>query len=768
LRPSGAGPAVWSLFFATYLALAVAISWPLAFRLSEVVAHDPGDPLLNTWILWWNARAVPFTRGWWDAPAFWPVGGAMAFSETLAGLAVLTTPLQWLGLGPLATYNLTLLLSWPLSALAAHALCHLLTGRHAPGVVAGLVFGFNPYRVDHVPHLQILACWWMPLAFLGLHRALERGLESGPRAAAPWLALFAAAWLLQSLSNGYLLVYFSLAVAGWLLWFVPWRSRPRLALAFAGAAAAAALPLLPVLLKYRAVHAWWGFQSAAGEIANYSGDLRAFVSASSYVRLWPFTDPPGPEQALYPGVAAVALAAAGVASAYRVARDSPEHRRRARLSILLLAAAALFAGAAVVTAVVDAWSIELGELAIRSRRAGKPLAIGLGLVVGAAVLHPRFRGAAARRSAFAFYLLLALLCWAAAAGPIAHIGDEPVFDWLPYRALLLLPGVDALRVPSRFAIVAALGLAVAAGLALARLTAGRARAVSAALSALAIGGVFADSLSRPFPLPPEPPYYRLPADAPADAVVLEFPFLDPPVGDAEAMYRATRHGRPIVNGYSGRFPDSHLLLQEALARLDADVLDALGRLRPVYLVVHRRRDWRMRGERLAAAAGATLLSAQPPFAVYALPHRPRPRARGEPIVPASVTALPASHAVPEATDGAIDTAWSAPADGHHALLAALDRERMCSGAELRLGRTWRDHPGNLLVEISPDGATWQTAWSGATSGETFLALVADPRTTPLVLPFEKPALCRFVRLRAESGEPGRNWRVAELRLRIEP
>ncbi|HXH07386.1 MAG TPA: hypothetical protein VNI83_12455, partial [Vicinamibacterales bacterium] len=509
---SGSSVRIWTLAAAGYLALAVAITWPLALRLDRVVANDPGDPLLNTWILWWNSRALPFTRAWWDAPVFWPVGGAMAFSETLVGLAALTTPLQWIGLRPLAVYNLTLLLSWPLSALAAHALGYALTRRHAPSAVAGLVFGFNPYRIDQVPHLQMLACWWMPLALLGLHRALERGLAGGPRAAAPWLVLFSAAWLLQSLSNTYLLVYFSLAVALWLAWFVPWRARPALACAFAAAAAAAVLPLVPVLLKYRVVHALWGFQSVAGEIAHYSGDLRAFASASGYMLLWPFREPPGPEQALYPGAVALALAAAGVCSGYRRSRGSPEGSRRTRLSILLLAAGALFVGAAIVTAAVGSWSIELGDLTIRSRRARKPLSIGLGLLVAATVLHPRFRGAAARRSAFAFYGLLAALSWAAALGPVAHISEEIVFEWLPYRLLLFLPGVDALRVPSRFAIVAALGLAVAAALALVRLTTTRTRAAALALSALAVAGVVADSLSRPFPLPPEPPHYRLPPD----------------------------------------------------------------------------------------------------------------------------------------------------------------------------------------------------------------------------------------------------------------
>src|SRR5260221_7796421 len=51
----------------------------------------------------------------------------------------LTTPLQWLGAGPVTTYNVLYLVSFPFSALAAHALAYTLTGRHDAGFVSGLV-----------------------------------------------------------------------------------------------------------------------------------------------------------------------------------------------------------------------------------------------------------------------------------------------------------------------------------------------------------------------------------------------------------------------------------------------------------------------------------------------------------------------------------------------------------------------------------------------------------------------------------------------------
>src|SRR5207244_4358764 len=54
-----------------YTVLALAYTWPLPIRLATGVTHDLGDPLLNTWILWWSGTHVPLTAQWWNAPAFY-------------------------------------------------------------------------------------------------------------------------------------------------------------------------------------------------------------------------------------------------------------------------------------------------------------------------------------------------------------------------------------------------------------------------------------------------------------------------------------------------------------------------------------------------------------------------------------------------------------------------------------------------------------------------------------------------------------------------
>ena len=204
--------APWLVATAGYPALTVLMTWPLATHLSSAFPHDAIDPALNSWILWWNANHAPLTAAWWNAPNFWPATGALSLSEHLLGISVLTSPLQWAGAGPLTAYNVAFLISYPLSALAAHALAFALARRHDAAAISGLVFGFNPYRTAQMAHVQMLWVFGMPVALYALHKYLETRARR-------WLVVFAAAWLMQALANGYLLLFFPVLLCVWLLWF---------------------------------------------------------------------------------------------------------------------------------------------------------------------------------------------------------------------------------------------------------------------------------------------------------------------------------------------------------------------------------------------------------------------------------------------------------------------------------------------------------------------------------------------------------------------
>jgi hypothetical protein len=295
---------------AALVALTCAYTWPLAAHLGSTVAHDRGDPLLVTWILWWNTQVVPLTSAWWNAPAFYPSPGVLAFSENLLGLAPITGPVIALTHTPVLGYNAAFLASYVLSGLGAYFLGFVLTRRHDASMVAAVAFAFAPYRLSHTQHLQLLSSYWMPVAIAALHLYL-----ASPRWR--WASLFAVSWLLQALACGYYLFFLTILVALWLCWFAPRRLAVRDGVRLGAAWAAAGLAIAPVLLGYRAIHAAYGFTRSPVEVVNYSADVAGLWSASGDSLVWSWVHAcVGAESELFPGLTVLLLLVVGVATMF--------------------------------------------------------------------------------------------------------------------------------------------------------------------------------------------------------------------------------------------------------------------------------------------------------------------------------------------------------------------------------------------------------------------------------------------------------------------
>jgi hypothetical protein len=287
------------IVFLLYAALAVAWTWPLPLHLSSRVAFDPGDPFLNTWILWWNAQTVPFSDAWWNPPIFYPMRGALALSEHLAGLSPFTTPILLLGGTPALAYNVALLLSCALSGFFTHLLVERLTGSSLAAGCAGIAYALAPFRAGQLSHLQVLTSQWLPLMLLGLHAYVETGRGR-------WLALFGIAWVLQALSNGYYLLFAPVLVFVWICWFVMARRQWRQLGQIVAAWILASLALLPVLLKYREVHGALGLSRSRGVILRFSGRLTSFLQPPHMLALWPEGHARA-EDLLFPGLTIVVV-----------------------------------------------------------------------------------------------------------------------------------------------------------------------------------------------------------------------------------------------------------------------------------------------------------------------------------------------------------------------------------------------------------------------------------------------------------------------------
>lgn len=572
-RPSAAA------FLGALLLLTIAQYWPVIARFGTSIPNDLGDPLLNVWILWWNAHHVPFTAEYWNAPVFAPAPNAFALSETLLGLTWLTTPLQWLGASPLAAYNVMFVLTPVLNGLAAYWLCLTLTHRRDAAAIGGLAYAFAPYHASQLSHLQTQATFWMPIALVGWHRYWESGRLR-------WLACFAGAATLNGFTCGYFFLYFSvfLGIAG--CWqFVATRSRTRLLGALAGIAASV-IALAPAFRVFRAVAADWHMTRGLGEIEHFSADALALLMGSDRLLIWPvhgLTWPSaGGAYPQYPGLVLAGLLLAGFALAVRQ-RASPvvgnPWRRRAIAALAALSAVALVSAG--VYALVGPWGLSLGPVRVSVSNLHKPVGLAIYLLLFAGMLTPRFTTLVTSGSLPGLYATGAVAAAAFALGPAGRIGGERFWYRPPYAWLMALPGFNQARVPALFSVITVLCLAVLAAFVVARLLPRQEGRTSSFLMVLAAAIVLDGwSVVRVADVPGP-----LPVAVSAD-LVLELP-RHSVFDDTAAMYRGIGHGRPVVNGYSGGGPPHYAMLMGDLAAGCLDSLDIARGGRSLDVVVWR-------------------------------------------------------------------------------------------------------------------------------------------------------------------------------------
>lgn len=738
-----------------YTALAIALTFPLILRLSTTLPRDLGDPLLSTSILWWNAHTLPFTDRWWNGFAFYPASGTLAFSDPRLGSSLVATPLQWIGLSSAAAYNIAFLATYPLCALAAHWLAFVLTARHGASTVAGLVFGFCPFRAAHMPHLELLAAFGMPCALAALHLFMRTKQRR-------WLAVFALALVVQGLCSSYYLLFFSVFLALWLLWFFrfeEWRSH--LEIVIAGAIAGAAV--LPLILGYQAIHRFYGFERSFDEIQSFSADVTSFFVSHSTVLLWGWTSPwSKSEGELFPGATVLVLVAIGASLGSKT--HNPQARGwRWRWAIAALAGAC--AAAAIAGWALGPWRLSVPGLRMDSSAPFKPMSIAAGLFLLWVGTSAPFSRAYRARSLFAFYLLAAGVLLVCSLGPKPTFAGHQFLYEPPYAWLMRLPAFASIRVPARFAMPATLALAIAGALAAVRLGATLSPRTARSVTTVLLVGAAADGLTWPLTLPTLPPTWA--ADrAQGHGSVIELPFGDP-IGDFAAMFRATVHGRPVVNGSSGFAPPHYAALRMALDERDPAALDWAPADAPLLVTVDTAVDDAPSLEAFVGGlAGAKPLARENRWAFYSL--RPTPSApiacgnRSLPLTAASYNGDTLQTTA--VTDHNQSTFWSSPAAQRKGDTIVIDLgalHRPC-GLQIDLSPTLAvGYPRHLLVETSDDRSTWTQVASARTAPLAVAGALRAPREVPIRVTWAG-APARYVRLTLEESHEKIPWIFSEL------
>lgn len=206
-----------------------------------------------------------------------------------------------------------------------------------------------------------------------------------------------------------------------------------------------------------------------------------------------------------------------------------------------------------------------------------------------------------------FALVGAVLAFWLSLGPVPSWGGETYPSLGLYRLLQdYVPGMNILRVSSRFSVVFVLFLAMLAGAGAASLARGRAGAVAVVVLGLASAYLneparfplngddlpTVDVLSPARYLRPDgeaPAVYRYVASLPHGTVVAELPFTDL-WHNTRYLYFSTFHWHPLVNGFTSFFPPDYMERVKWLVnpvRTPDEAWQALMSGGATHVVVHR-------------------------------------------------------------------------------------------------------------------------------------------------------------------------------------
>ena len=610
-----------------YSVLSVVLTWPLILGIGSDVPGDLGDSLLNMWILAWGAEHMPQLAtgaiSWsefWNANIFHPEPLALALSEHLFGQTLQILPVYWLTGNIILCYNLLFISTFALSALGTYLLVRDLTGSTRAAFIAGLIYGFLPYRIASVPHLQVLSSQWMPFALWGLNGFLTTGSRKA-------LAGGTGALVLQNWSCGYYLLYFAPFVPLFVvhrMWTVGTLRSLRTWGLLSAAAAATLVLSLPFLFPYRQAQDMFAIERPIGEVIRFSAHVWSYVTASENVRLYGhvlryYVQPEGETfLGFVPWALAVTAVGFLLVSTRHEAATGRFDKWRAVRWLLTLLAAIQFAG---LMSVLMFGGIDVDVLGVRIR-ATTPQRLLIQFVVCFGLLltlSPRMRHrlAIVAPSPIAFFAAATVAAIWLSLGPMPNAGAGRVAGIGVYSLLYEhVPGFNGVRVPARYAMIAGLFLSVVAGYGVANVLnrpkpghdSGLRRTASAALATVILleGAAIPFEINRTWNMheatPPArvypvgrsagegaPPVYAGIAALPAGSVITEFPFGDG-AWEIRYVYYAAAHWKPITNGYSGGFPPSYKERVARLQRVDVDPDAAWQCVRDsgtTHVVVHR-------------------------------------------------------------------------------------------------------------------------------------------------------------------------------------
>ncbi len=781
-----------AFIFLLFVALTVVMTWPLAVNMTRSVPGDTGDPLLNTWILAWDAHKIlEFDfKGFFNANIFFPYKNTLAYSEHLFGNMVFALPVLLISKNPVLAYNAVFLSGIFLSGLSMYLLALHLTKDRLAAFTAGVVYGFFPWRFVHLGHLQMQVAEWIPLTFLYYDKFRDS-------LSYRHLLLFTMFFLLQFLSCGYYALFLGFFM-GLLISLDIWRRGIRdtaFLSKIAVFAVVSGVVILPFFYPYIKIKREMGFSRSFKESVMFSADILSYFSTTNMNRLWGGIAEKlvgrRPEGELFLGLTSVIVAAIGIlgmkAKAQRIDftnKAGSGYRKALSAIILLLMAASLAQSIAVLY--TGGYVKTVFGVNIRATSHLNTTSVFLALGGAWLLLNDGFRaflcsiGRDISESKKGFYLLVLVLSILFSLGPIIHFNGNKI-TYGPYIFLYkFFPGFSGLRVPARFIIMTELALSVFAAFGMARLCGRLKTGVMKVLVTSAVSGlILLESASMPLPMPSVavgddvPEVYRWLGKEKGDFAILELPLPKAhkeAAGQTKYIYYSTYHWKRLINGYSGYFPQSfYFLFLEGMKDFPSPA--SVGLLRELdikYLIIHSGEYGAGEFEKIEGAltgrADVLKLSKQfGPDYVYEV-SRPVDMDTGKELARGGMKASASAAGAELALDGDSETRWTtgAPQRPSDYFETDFGEVKKLSGIILELGPDFWDYPRGYMIELSADGRTWKKVKSEPDAVAPLRSFIKNPNKTDFAIPFG-PASGRYVRITQTGSGMDKPWSVREVR-----
>ncbi len=164
----------WPLSLCGYLCLSLFTNWHAVSNVTTQASCGCGDPGLMMWFFAYQAHAIAHLQNPFFSSYVWaPFGANLIDTTSVIFIGWVVAPVTLL-FGPVASFNVVMVASPLLSALAARWSYKTIFPSGNGYFVAGLFFGFSPFAFSHLAfgHFTMVLIVYVPITFGLLYRIL--------------------------------------------------------------------------------------------------------------------------------------------------------------------------------------------------------------------------------------------------------------------------------------------------------------------------------------------------------------------------------------------------------------------------------------------------------------------------------------------------------------------------------------------------------------------------------------------------------------------